>query len=124
MKAAKIVWLVLNFFTLCGRDLYAQKDPLPSWNDGPSKTVITDFVTKVTTLGSYNFIKPEDRIATFENDGKLWSEQSMDFQFIFANARGQTRLGLLHQVLGRRQKAKSQHRHQQFSDRQGKASAV
>ena len=63
---------------------WAQGDPLPSWNDGPTKQSIVDFVTKVTTEGGPDFVKPEERIATFDNDGTLWIEQTMYIQFVFA----------------------------------------
>lgn len=59
-------------------------DPLPSWNDGTSKKAILDFVTKVTTKDSKCFVSPAERIAVFDNDGTLWSEQPMYFQFAFA----------------------------------------
>ena len=62
---------------------YAQ-DPLPSWNDGPAKKSITEFVAKVTREGSPDFVAPEKRIATFDNDGTLWCEQPMYFQLLFA----------------------------------------
>lgn len=58
-------------------------DPLPSWNDGTSKAAIVDFVTRVTHPGSSDFVKPEDRIATFDNDGTLWSEQPMYVELAF-----------------------------------------
>jgi phosphoserine phosphatase len=51
------------------------EDPLPSWNDGDVKLAITQFVTSVTTKGSPDFVTPEQRIATFDNDGTLWAEQ-------------------------------------------------
>jgi len=57
-------------------------DPLPSWNDGPAKKAIADFVTKVTTKGP-DFVPAVDRIATFDNDGTLWAEQPMYFQAFF-----------------------------------------
>src|SRR5437667_439489 len=60
------------------------QDPLPSWNDGATKKSITDFVAKVTTEGSSDFVPPEERIATFDNDGTLWCEQPMYFQLFFA----------------------------------------
>jgi phosphoglycolate phosphatase-like HAD superfamily hydrolase len=60
------------------------QDPLPSWNDGTSKSAITSFVARVTKEGSPDFIKPPDRIAVFDNDGTLWCEQPMYFQFLFA----------------------------------------
>ena len=60
------------------------QDPLPSWNDGPAKQAITDFVAKVTKEGSADFVPVPERIATFDNDGTLWCEQPMYFQLIFA----------------------------------------
>jgi phosphoglycolate phosphatase-like HAD superfamily hydrolase len=62
----------------------AADDLLPSWNDGPTKQSIIDFVTKVTKEGGPDFVKPEDRIATFDNDGTLWVEQPIYTQFAFA----------------------------------------
>lgn len=59
-------------------------DPLPSWNDGATKSAITEYVKDVTTTGSPNFIPVADRIATFDNDGTLWSEQPAYFQLFFA----------------------------------------
>jgi len=59
-------------------------DPLPSWNDGPAKQAIVDFVRATTAKGSPKFVPPAERIATFDNDGTLWCEQPMYFQFIFA----------------------------------------
>ena len=66
--------------------VYAQ-DPLPSWNDAAPKKAIIAFVEKVTKEGSPDFVRPEERIATFDNDGTLWAEQPIDFQFAFANDR-------------------------------------
>jgi phosphoserine phosphatase len=65
----------------------AQEDPLPSWNEGPTKQAIIDFVTAATTEGGPGWIAPGDRIATFDNDGTLWSEQPMYFQGMFVNDR-------------------------------------
>ena len=59
------------------------KDPLPSWNEGATKKSIVDFVTKTTTAGAIDFIPVADRIACFDNDGTLWSEQPMYFQMAF-----------------------------------------
>ncbi len=59
-------------------------DPLPSWNDGPTKQSIVTFVEKVTTPGSPGFVPPAERIAVFDNDGTLWAEQPMYFQLFFA----------------------------------------
>jgi hypothetical protein len=62
----------------------AQSDPLPSWNDGPNKRAIVDFVARVTREGGPDFVPAAQRIATFDNDGTLWSEQPIYFQFAFA----------------------------------------
>jgi phosphoserine phosphatase len=59
-------------------------DPLPSWNEGSSKLSIVVFVRKVTKEGSADFVPPSERIAVFDNDGTLWSEQPMYFQLAFA----------------------------------------
>jgi phosphoserine phosphatase len=68
-----------------GGSAWAQApDPLPSWNDGPVKKSITDFVPRVTTVGSPDFVPRDQRIATFDNDGTLWAEQPMYFQIMFA----------------------------------------
>jgi len=69
--------------TLAASPAKAQ-DPLPSWNDGPNKQAIADFVGRVTREGSPGFVAPADRIAVFDNDGTLWSEQPIYFQFAFA----------------------------------------
>lgn len=58
-------------------------DPLPSWNDTAPKKAILTFVEKVTTAGSPDFVPPAERIAVFDNDGTLWSEQPMYFQAFF-----------------------------------------
>ena len=60
------------------------QDPLPSWNDGKAKQSIIDFVTKVTTPGSPDFVPVPERIATFDNDGTLWCEQPLPVQLYFA----------------------------------------
>ena len=59
-------------------------DPLPAWNDTAPKKAIVAFVEKVTTKGSADFVPPAERIAVFDNDGTLWAEQPMYFQFLFA----------------------------------------
>jgi hypothetical protein len=59
-------------------------DPLPSWNEGPSKKRILEFVASVTTEGSRDFVPMTERIAVFDNDGTLWCEQPMYVQLAFA----------------------------------------
>ena len=58
-------------------------DPLPSWNDGTAKQSVVDFVTRVTTPGDKDFVPEAERIAVFDNDGTLWSEQPLYFQLFF-----------------------------------------
>lgn len=59
-------------------------DPLPSWNEGPSKQQVIDFVQAVTVEGSKDYVKPDERIAVFDNDGTLWTEQPAYFEVLFA----------------------------------------
>lgn len=67
-----------------GLAAHAQSDPLPSWNDGVAKKSITDFVARVTAQGTPDFVPVAERIAVFDNDGTLWCEQPVYFQFLFA----------------------------------------
>ena len=59
-------------------------DPLPSWNEGAAKQSIVDFIARVTNPASQDFVPEAERIATFDNDGTLWSEQPAYFQLLFA----------------------------------------
>ena len=61
---------------------YAQ-DPLPSWTDGPAKQAIIEFVKATTTQGSPQFVPPEERIATFDQDGTLWVEHPIYTQVMY-----------------------------------------
>jgi phosphoglycolate phosphatase-like HAD superfamily hydrolase len=58
--------------------------PLASWNEGPAKAAILRFVANVTTLGDPGYVPKAERIAVFDNDGTLWAEQPVYFQFQFA----------------------------------------
>src|SRR5262245_13985202 len=82
---------VLFVGSLASRD--EGKDHLPSWNDGPSKQAILDFVARVTDKKHADFVSFEDRVAVFDNDGTLWTEQPMYFQFAFALDRVQALAG-------------------------------
>jgi phosphoglycolate phosphatase-like HAD superfamily hydrolase len=62
----------------------AAADPLPSWNSGPAKQAILDFVAKVTDPDSKEFVPVPERLAVFDNDGALWPENPMPFQLAFA----------------------------------------
>jgi phosphoglycolate phosphatase-like HAD superfamily hydrolase len=59
-------------------------DPLASWNEGPTKKTIIDFVTAVTDPKGDDFVAPAERIATFDNDGTLWVEAPLYTQINFA----------------------------------------
>jgi phosphoglycolate phosphatase-like HAD superfamily hydrolase len=60
------------------------REALASWNDGPTRQAIVDFVARVTTTGGPDYVKPEERIAVFDNDGTLWTEQPAYTQLLFA----------------------------------------
>ena len=79
-RALLSVTLAIAFITVA----HGQTDPLPSWNDGANKRAILDFVTRVTKPGASDFFPVNERIATFDNDGTLWAEQPIYFQFQFA----------------------------------------
>lgn len=79
--------LALLFATSCVQMEYEVKEkkaPLPSWQDNEVKQSIISFVEGVTDKASENFVPVEDRIAVFDNDGTLWSEQPLYFQMFFA----------------------------------------
>ena len=79
-----LLFFVTIILFSCTEKSVQKSDPLPSWNDGKTKQSIIDFVTKTTTEGNADFIPVANRIACFDNDGTLWSEQPMYFQFFFA----------------------------------------
>ena len=78
--AAVVLMLLVGVFGTAR----AQTDPLPSWNEGTAKQSIFTFIQTVTDRTSPQFVPPEQRIATFDNDGTLWSEQPIYFQVAFA----------------------------------------
>ena len=59
-------------------------DMLGSWNDGRTKSAITDFVARVTEEGGPDFVEPAARVAVYDNDGTLWCEKPMPIQLDFA----------------------------------------
>jgi hypothetical protein len=65
----------------------AQSDPLPSWNSGPAKDMVLAFVRDTTDKSSTKYVEPADRIATFDQDGTLWTEHPLYGQAMFALAR-------------------------------------
>jgi phosphoserine phosphatase len=83
-RHAAPAWLVTWLLLATAVPAAAQPDPLPSWNPGAVKASIVDFVRRVTTEGGPAFVPPALRIATFDNDGTLWTEQPMYVQLAFA----------------------------------------
>src|SRR5437773_9626474 len=84
-KPMKIIrkTIALLAITLAGFTNTQAQDPLPSWNDGAAKQAIVDFVKATTETGDANFVAPEERIATFDQDGTLWVEHPMYSQVIY-----------------------------------------
>jgi hypothetical protein len=75
--------IALGIGVLLGQGAFAQTDSLPSWNDGAAKKASIDFVQATTTQGSPQFVPPEERIATFNQDGTLWVEHSVYTQVVY-----------------------------------------
>jgi phosphoglycolate phosphatase-like HAD superfamily hydrolase len=78
---------VALWFGCLGNAWAQSSDALPSWNSGAARTAILDFVARVTTPGTADFVPVPERIATFDNDGTLWTEQPNYFQGMFASDR-------------------------------------
>jgi phosphoserine phosphatase len=87
MKRRTFITLCLGWSAFPGSYALGQVDPLPSWNDGTAKNSIANFVARITTQGGSDFVPPAERIAVFDNDGTLWSEQPMYVQLAFILAR-------------------------------------
>lgn len=83
MNRALRIAAVLGCGLLAGDVLAQSADPLSSWNDGAAKNTIVSFVKAVTDPRGKDFVAPAERIATFDNDGTLWAEQPLYFQFVF-----------------------------------------
>src|SRR5438874_7751112 len=75
--------LVAVTLTVLSSSLARADDPLASWNDGSAKQAIVEFVRATTTQGSSQFVTPEERIATFDQDGTLWVEHPMYTQVMY-----------------------------------------
>lgn len=75
---------LLLAFVLAFAPVAEAQPTLPSWHNGPAKQAIVEFVTRVTKKGGPDFVPVAERIATFDNDGTLWAEQPLYFQFVFA----------------------------------------
>ena len=80
-QAMRMIRGIVFSFVLFASAVSAQT--LPSWNEGKAKDAIVNFVQAVTDRNSKDYVAPDDRIAVFDNDGTLWSEQPLYFQFLF-----------------------------------------
>lgn len=96
LKYSSLLFVVISMLNSCKQEAtndsspsiepspQHESEPLPSWNEGETKQAIINYVQSVTEAGSADFIPVSDRIATFDNDGTLWSEQPAYFQLFFA----------------------------------------
>jgi phosphoserine phosphatase len=84
LKTKFALLLLLSISFLVHAQQKKDFDPLSSWNNGTTRQSIIDFVNKTTKVGSADFVPVADRIACFDNDGTLWSEQPMYFPLVFA----------------------------------------
>jgi phosphoglycolate phosphatase-like HAD superfamily hydrolase len=83
MKSIRSTLSLLMIFIAGHITLARAQDPLPSWNDGAAKQAVVNFVQTTTETGSTNFVPPEERIATFDQDGTLWVEHPVYSQLMF-----------------------------------------
>jgi phosphoglycolate phosphatase-like HAD superfamily hydrolase len=83
-KAVGALVLLESLVVALGTDPARAADALPSWNDGEARQTILRFVESVSRDGSLSFVSPAERIAVFDNDGTLWAEQPLYFQFVYA----------------------------------------
>ncbi|GGI52837.1 haloacid dehalogenase [Oxalicibacterium solurbis] len=84
LSRSLFIHTLLLFAALCSLNAQAQtRDPLPSWNDNHARARIIAFVDAVTEQGGKDYVPPAERIAVFDNDGTLWSEQPIYFQAQF-----------------------------------------
>jgi len=83
VKGARLLCLVFSGCLFAFPPPSSAKDPLPSWNDGAAKQAILSFVTTTTNPSNANFVPPEQRIATFDQDGTTWVEYPVYSQVIY-----------------------------------------
>ena len=78
------LWISAVLLVAFGAQAHAQTNPLPSWNEGAVKQAIVTFVKEITDQASPKFVPPAERIAVFDNDGTLWPENPLPFEFAYA----------------------------------------
>lgn len=79
----KLTLLALSLITIAVNSFSQASEPLPSWVDSSNKQAVIDFVSSTTTENHSNYVPAHKRIAVFDNDGTLWSEQPLYFQAIY-----------------------------------------
>ncbi len=82
-KRSRLVAVLLLIGMIFATEAFAQIDPLPSWNDGPVKQRILEFVEEVTKENGPNYVQPAECIAVFDTDGTLWPEKPWPMEFYF-----------------------------------------
>jgi len=80
---AALMCAVIPALSADNKSNVTRPDPLPSWNDGPAKQAIVDFVRVTTDQASPKFVPPEERIATFDQDGTQWVEHPIYTQVVY-----------------------------------------
>ena len=83
MRRCTFLLVMVAAVMLAISPVMAQSDPLPSWNDGPAKKAIVDFVKATTDQSSPKFVPPAERVATFDQDGTLWVSHPMYTQVMY-----------------------------------------
>src|SRR5262245_14765865 len=80
---AKRYGLPLSSLFFLASQVAGQENPLPSWTDGPAKAAIVEFINVTTDKSNPRYVPPEQRIATFDQDGTLWVEHPMYTQVMY-----------------------------------------
>ncbi len=82
-KLSILIGLLFLYLIFSNCSVSTESDPLPSWNEGETKSAIIEFVSEVTNQNSSNYVPIAARVAVFDNDGTLWTEQPIYFQIQF-----------------------------------------
>ena len=83
VRNVKRAFVFLCVLMVAASTAAADPDALPSWNDGPAKSAIMEFVQATTDKSSPKFVPPAERIATFDQDGTLWVSHPMYAQVVY-----------------------------------------
>ncbi|TXT46096.1 MAG: nonspecific acid phosphatase [Methylocystaceae bacterium] len=83
VRLSFLIAVMATTFLLSGSSVRAGSDPLPSWNEGPAKHAIVEFIRATTDPSSTKFVPPEERIAVFDQDGTLWASHPIYPQLMY-----------------------------------------